>query len=78
MESQFLRSLLFALILFVLVSALGSIKYPALQRLEEYIAFVLTTDFDFAVLTSSFPSLEVVSGKFDLFRLWPDSTAITP
>ena len=34
MESQFLRSLFFALILFVLVSALGSIKYPAVQRLE--------------------------------------------
>ena len=56
MESQFLRSLFFALILFILVSALGSIKYPALQRLEEYIAFVLTKELDFAVLTSSIPS----------------------
>jgi hypothetical protein len=46
--------------------------------LEEYIAFVLTTDFDFTVLTSSFPSLEVVSGKFDFFRLWPDSATTTP
>lgn len=41
------RNLLFALVLLLIVGSISYADLPLTNRLEEYIAFVLTTDFDY-------------------------------
>lgn len=43
---RFARNVLFALILFLVAALAAWAELPAAERLEEYIAFVLTTDLD--------------------------------
>lgn len=45
--TAFLRNVLFAVILLLLVATLQEARLPFTQRVEEYLAFVLTTDFDY-------------------------------
>ncbi len=47
------RNLLFALILLMIVGSISYADLPLTQRVEEYIAFVLTTDFDYEAWIAS-------------------------
>lgn len=49
-RTRFFRNLLFALILLLVMVTLDEANLPLTQRLEEYVAFVLTTDFDHGTL----------------------------
>lgn len=46
---QFLRNLALAVVLFLIAASVGYADLPLADRLEEYIAFVLTTDFEYQV-----------------------------
>ncbi|MGI6036758.1 MAG: hypothetical protein ACOYD6_00870 [Limnochordia bacterium] len=63
MWPAFFRNLAFALVLLALVALLVRLELPGTQHVEEYLVFVLNTEFDFSLLTSSLPSLEVFTGR---------------
>lgn len=44
--ARFGKNLLFAAVLFLIAASVDQADLPLANRLEEYIAFVLTTDFD--------------------------------
>ncbi|MFS8665751.1 MAG: hypothetical protein LOD84_08780 [Limnochordales bacterium] len=58
----FVRNVLMALILLLLVAAIEEANLPFTQGVQEYLAFVLTTDFDYE------PWLEYVQAQL----AWPD------
>lgn len=54
---RFGKNLLMALVLLGVIAVLHQSDLPATQRLEEYIAFVVTTDWDYAPLVEVSQSL---------------------
>ncbi|HEY8418261.1 MAG TPA: hypothetical protein VIK93_09540 [Limnochordales bacterium] len=58
--TAFVRNVLFAVILLLLVATLQEAQLPFTQRVEEYLAFVLTTDFDYQ------PWLDYLQARLEL------------
>lgn len=58
----FVRNVVFALVFFVIAASISYVDLPLTNRMEEYIAFVLTTDFD----------VEAWIAKAEQTRVWSD------
>lgn len=63
---RFGKNLLFAAVLFLIVSSIDEADLPLANRMEEYIAFVLTTDFDYRRWFEEAKSLDLLSWDLEL------------
>lgn len=70
--SRFGKNLLFAAVLFLVVSSIDVADLPLTNRMEEYIAFVLTTDFDYRRWLEEAKLLDLLS--WDLEAPWTQRT----
>lgn len=71
--TTFVRNLMFSLILLLLVATINEADVSFTRDIREYIAFVLTTDYDYK------PWLDIVRAKMDRSDLtWPDFFGGTP
>lgn len=65
--TTFVRNVLFALVLLLLVATIGEADFAFTRGIQEYIAFVLTTDYDYK------PWLDTVRAQVGWSELtWPD------
>lgn len=65
------RNLLFALVIFVIIGSIGHADLPATQRVEEYVAYVLTTDFDYERWLDAARASSWLPEGLDWGRWWP-------
>lgn len=71
--SRFGKNALFAAVLFLIVSSIDRADLPLTNRMEEYIAFVLTTDFDYRRWLEEAKALDLL--PWELALPWSRGTA---
>jgi len=64
--ARFGKNLLFALVLFLIASSIDQADLPLANRLEEYVAFVLTTDFDYRRWIEEAKALDLIPWEFEM------------
>jgi hypothetical protein len=66
---RFFRNILFALCIFLIIGLLCQLNLSVTQPIEEYLAFVVTTDFSIAPVVKKIASIETLLGNWDLSSL---------
>lgn len=69
MVLRFLRNLFFAVIILFIVGLITEINLPVTQPFEEYIAYVLTTNFDYRPVIKHFEQIGTTVSDWDLDML---------
>lgn len=60
---RFGKNLLFALVLFLILASIHRVDWPVTQRFEEYVTFVLTTEFEYDPLVELTRNFTFLGGQ---------------
>ncbi len=74
--ARFGKNLLFALVLFLIASSIDQADLPLANRLEEYVAFVLTTDFDYRRWIEEAKALDLIPIPWEFEAPWTRRAAV--
>ncbi|NLM39084.1 MAG: hypothetical protein GX205_03425 [Firmicutes bacterium] len=69
MAWQFIRNMFFALIIFLVIGLISRIDLPVTQPVEEYIAFVISTDMSLDPVAEKLGRVGELMGQWDLSTL---------
>lgn len=69
MAWRFIRNAFFALIIFLVIGLITRINLPVTQPVEEYIAFVISTNLSLGPVTEQLDKVSQLVGQWDLSAL---------
>lgn len=69
MAWRFIRNAFFALIIFLVIGLITRINLPVTQPVEEYIAFVISTNLSLEPVTEQLGKVSQLVGQWDLSAL---------